>query len=1224
MARLALTILKAATTHGIGATVTRDGDELRVREAVLTPVANTISERGYEGRVQLLLCSHNVTHADVSVLERIWGNALASPLSIQKLLELATEASSTPFGEEDDLAKWRQRIKLGLTQHNCFYVDSIPPGDPDNLAHDHVELRPVLHHWPKKLCTDPAYAFCEAPFKKFEPLPIDGVWVDLHFVDLDAHPRDPIDGSLADAVERHYWVQQESSYPPDYLLEKLDGLVALVGDPGIGKTTFVKWIARRLLTNPNGRYLLPLIVPLRRYVQSQFSGSILQYALQECGVADESQRKLWATLLSALAGDRREYVLLLLDGLDEVPKGDRYDKLLTEIEDVAQAFTTVVTSRPSGYPARLRTEKMYEISELSTSSSSKLIDKWFQNAKQPEDRAALLRQHLLDYPDLRQLARNPFLLTLLCGISCSLDAPVQRLPRTRRDLYDRTFALLAENEATANKAETLENHAEKSERLAYWLFREANNAPRYVFDSDDIKELFGSTALLTEFLNPRRLVKQWDVNKQTLFFIHTTIHEYLVARYLQHDERRDELAEVLRESINDASWQEVLSLLCSAMTKDDGFWSAFSRLAKSPDRFGLVHLRLSKLVGEVRAKDGGKSIVGEDLRERLWKDHVLEGECLEPYVNSLIELDATWFARRCSSILREESRDDGDELKEERSRLTNSLRTELLRSIRRAEATQTSSLFVDELLNDQPGAIVASYATEWLAPSDQKRLREALSADVNNAEKRQAIIRALGVSGDFDSVSLICEVADADVRVQRVAFEALALMGGDNAYAYLDSRMGVADVATRKEAVRALGMLRELRARDRLLRELALLEPGDEMNESVLEALCENPISSSGDVIRDLLRSDPNPVVRRDAAAVLEHSSEVGIAEDLAFAAQNDSDSDVRFSAIASLRTHGRKSDVGWMETLFYNNELEPGFRAVALDALMRLAELNPDLLDRAEGWASAGLSEKDYDVRLATVTAIGRLRLPFEKDCKTIAGNTKENVHTRAAACRTLAQLNDQDALDTLFALATSDKDRVVAEAAANALLEIDPFSLFFERRGVARLALRKYALSTGYLFYDDKVLNQRGEIVYKSVKGIGKDIPLQYLAMGHDGESWRGFRRRQGKRWDYVVEVVGIEPMQTELLLALADNNGFISLQTAASIVGGGAYVHASDAKRLRRNISAHFSKSQRRIREAFELADKLYPIESSGGNWHANIRIGFVDSVDGRPRFRMKQEL
>lgn len=1221
MERLAFTILKAAASEGMDAVVTWHDNQLQVGGKAYGPVAETISARGYESRVQLLLRNHNVTYVDIPVLERLWQDALESPRSVGRLLELAVEASSTPFGKEDDLAEWRQRIKLGLIQRNCFYKDDIPPGDPEGLGSNHVELRQVLYEWPNTLRTDPLYAVCEAPFKQFEPLPIDEAWVDLHFVDLSTHRRGSIDKSLMEATENWYRVQQKSSYPPDYLIEKLDGLVVLVGDPGVGKTTFIKWIARRLLANPDGRYLLPLIVPLRRYVQSDFAGSLLQYALKECGVREDSQRTLWASALSYLAGERRERVLLLLDGLDEVPRGTSFDKLLTEIDDLARTFTTVVTSRPSGYPGRLNAERMFEITELSSSSSSKLIDKWFEYAGQPLDRAESLRQHLLNYPDIRRLARNPFLLTLLCGISCSLDSPKQGLPKTRRELYDRTFALLADNDATAGKADTKEGHVAKTERFAFWLFRDAKNAPRYVFDSDDITELFGNRDLLTTFLQPRRLVKQWDPNKETLFFVHTTIHEYLVARFLQ-DAGRDQLDELLKHNIGDAAWQEVFALLCSAFGEGDSFWQAFSELAEKPDRFGLVDLRLAKLLAELRPTDGGRSILGVDIQQRLWRGQVLDGQCLAPYVNALIELDGSWFAKQCRLVLQDQNPAIGDEHAEEiehdRNRITGELRTELLRSIRRAEATEASTVFVSELLGDQVNATAASYSAEWLSPSDQKRLRDALEAGIQDEKKRRAVIRAMGVSRDSASIPIICSIADSDTSVRRTAFEALALMGGQEVYRYFDSKLSAEnEVSVRAEAIRALGMMGELKARDRLLSELAMTEPGDEMNEALVGALSENPVSSHSDVIVDLLRSDPNPSVRRDAAAVLEHSSEMPVAEELAHAVQNDDDADVCFSAMASLRVHGRKSDINWIEPLVGDKGREPGFRAVALDALMRLAELNPELENRAKGWIATGLQDEDYDVRLTAVVGIGMLGQPFEEECRSIVTNPKEQIETRAAACKSLAQLDDHEAIEILLSTVRSEKNRRVAEAAAEAILEIDPFSLFFDRGEVATNALRTYALSSGCLFYEDKVLNHRGEVIFKSAKGIGKDIPLQFLAIGHDGKDWRGLRLHRGTTWHDLGEVVGITPKQTRLLLALANNKGVLSSKDAVLEASDGQ-IDASDIRRHLRNISSHFSKAKQRIREAFDLCAEVHPIALDNGEWQARIKIGIVETRNGNLQF------
>jgi|688.fasta_scaffold484116_1 HEAT repeat protein len=260
----------------------------------------------------------------------------------------------------------------------------------------------------------------------------------------------------------------------------------------------------------------------------------------------------------------------------------------------------------------------------------------------------------------------------------------------------------------------------------------------------------------------------------------------------------------------------------------------------------------------------------------------------------------------------------------------------------------------------------------------------------------------------------------------------LALMGGTEVYRYFDSKLSAEnEISVKTEAIRALGMVRELRARDRLLSELATTEPGDELNEALVGSLCENPVSSHSDIVVDLLRFDSNPTVRRDAAAVLEHSSEALVAEALACAAKDDEDPDVRFSAMASLRIHGRKSDVNWIEPLIGDGALEPGFRAVALDVLVRLAQLNPSLDSKAKEWIDLGLQDKDYDVRLTSVVGIGMLGLPYEQACKLIVSNPKEPSGLRAAACKSLAQLKDLGAVEMLLKVVNSNNSQEVAEAA-------------------------------------------------------------------------------------------------------------------------------------------------------------------------------------------------
>ena len=303
------------------------------------------------------------------------------------------------------VSEWEQILKLALLQQGIHFVDRFDAATTDAVREDHVEFRP-LRQWAARLVNDPQFACAESPFETVPPLPLDDCWVDLQFVDLQEHPRSPLYGTLAESSERRYRERSIAAVPPEFIVEHLHHLTTIVGDPGIGKTTFLKWLARHLIQKPHGRYVLPLLVPLRRYVLATPSCGLMRFALSECGVCQPDQQERWAVSLATLAGTAGHRVIFLLDGWDEIPSDERLSVvLLQEIDDLSHAFTVVVTTRPwAAHQLSRYAAQCFEICELPPEGVNVLIDCWHRLTGRPTSDADRLLTHLNDHADLRRLA----------------------------------------------------------------------------------------------------------------------------------------------------------------------------------------------------------------------------------------------------------------------------------------------------------------------------------------------------------------------------------------------------------------------------------------------------------------------------------------------------------------------------------------------------------------------------------------------------------------------------------------------------------------------------------------------------------------------------------------------------------------------------------------------------------------------------------------------------
>lgn len=208
------------------------------------------------------------------------------------------------------------------------------------------------------------------------------------------------------------------------------GFLVLLGVPGAGKTTFLKFLSLALCTGQEGalglRTRLPVPLPLTAFAEAldeegdrprSLEDAVVRYYRQERGqeIGELLKRAL------ELGG-----AVLLLDGLDEVGGVERRRRIVQEIggfhaRHAAAGNQVVLASRPLGYrEVRPEIDGLVEcsLSGFGDDQISEFVEKWTLAVSKEgslqgltlngELLAALNRDH-----EVRELACNPMILTLL-------------------------------------------------------------------------------------------------------------------------------------------------------------------------------------------------------------------------------------------------------------------------------------------------------------------------------------------------------------------------------------------------------------------------------------------------------------------------------------------------------------------------------------------------------------------------------------------------------------------------------------------------------------------------------------------------------------------------------------------------------------------------------------------------------------------------------------------
>jgi HEAT repeat protein len=1063
------------------------GNEIYAGSIRLEDSMAPLSETDLTHRIPLLAKRVGLSNINPDALCFAWRHELIRNKVLDKprLVETAFQSAAYGVDTASPLRLWR-----GAMEHRLF--EAIPQlvsverfDSPPSSVMDcnTLELSPLLEAWPLRLMTDRRWACAEPPLPEIEPMPLDAIWVDVTVIDPLEEAGSGLTGDVAQAMDSRYENQQFCSQPASFVLERLRGSAALIGKPGIGKTTLLKWMAGQLIRQSDGRFLLPLYVPLRAYsLEKNENTDLLSFALRQCGIVRSPQIAKWKNTLEYLSGLQKRTVLLLLDGWDEVP-ADRRESLRTEMEFLSYRFAFIITSRASAYPTSLPVDQLHEITELPPQGIHTLIHKWFRTAGHPEMTDKLLG-HLDAHPDLRRMARNPFLLNLICGI-CFSDEGLSgndNMPTSRTELYRRAILRIRENHSSRYPEPFHENRQRQAERLAYWLIAEAPDAPRYVFDSHDALNCSNDPIFFKEVLCPSRLVCQWDAHSESIHFLHTTFQEYLAARHLFRDTSGDPYRLITAHAL-DARWQEIFRFIAGENGEiHHFFWLQMREVAKKPDRFGLIFVKLACFVAETGALDGGKNLVGIDLRDKLWPI-ICEGVANTAFVDAYLCLDAPGYIER----IRQNEKGGSVRL--------NAL---LKRSLKRVRNPESSRTLVEDILSgNKKNAEIAIYQiSEVIDNQGRGLLRDALNRDDLPIDVRRKVIRALGHARDYESAGVLIEAANHQGALADDAFYALAMIGGSFVSSALVQLLS--QPSAKQQKIRIINALRDIRdgqARDGLLAELALCEPDAPVILPILEALSENPLPLHNQVLIEFL-GHPDKQIRAAAAGALLEAGEACAREALVTTAQQDNCLEVRSAALAALRHQAGRNDIPWLADIVKDSHRDDLERADALEAILMTTARHlhrpdgPWMIQTAVELARIGLDKLEGEL---TYTAASRGFLLGEalapRLCE-ICLNKSFPPSVREEACISLGKIRYSGASGIFLKLIRSKPDveddeasplgdykERLARAAAEAITKIDARLLLAESGKTAQNALIHYSLRTGHLVFSDHILDAQGK---------------------------------------------------------------------------------------------------------------------------------------------------
>ena len=379
--------------------------------------------------------------------------------------------------------------------------------------------------------------------------------------------------------------------------------LVILGDPGSGKSTLLKYLMLILAksTSRFGNGFQDIIQGTQVISPLYFSLSIYAEIWLSHDVEDRSLKTFLAKYLHSIyLGSYTQVLqkqleqgklLILLDGLDEIPDTTLRMQVVRQIEIFTQAYPQnifVITSRIVGYKDAPLTGnyKAYTLADFSEEQIKTFTQKWcpsyehwvnhvddgqsLQNAATKE--ADKLFHATRQNEGVKRLAVNPLLLTIL--------ALIQRqgidLPSHRVELYDLCIVTLLETwlrtKGQINITGFNKNDFIKILRpLAFWMHEHLSVGaiPENELLDQMVKQLLERKIVQSEYDAQEkseqflRIVREKtgiliERGRQRYGFLHLTFEEFFAA--LELEIRRKDRDEFIKKHLHDLRWRVVILL----------------------------------------------------------------------------------------------------------------------------------------------------------------------------------------------------------------------------------------------------------------------------------------------------------------------------------------------------------------------------------------------------------------------------------------------------------------------------------------------------------------------------------------------------------------------------------------------------------------------------------------------------------------------------------------
>jgi hypothetical protein len=383
------------------------------------------------------------------------------------------------------------------------------------------------------------------------------------------------------ALERESLSLEEKRRPALRLAVSEKRLFVL-GKPGSGKTTFLKYLAIKACEGKIDK--TPIFISLKEWSDSETE--LLQFISYQFDICDFPNSQEFIKNILSEGG-----ALVLFDGLDEVNQANGLRaKVIDEIKKFADRYPKshlCISCRLASMDYWFENFTYVEIADFDNNQIRLFAERWFDN--NPTKLNGFLTA--LENPSnkgLHELGKTPLLLALLCLVY----EGIGYFPSRRADLYKEAITVLLTKWDDSRSIQRDEiyhglSHVEKKELLSALAYENFNDSTYFIPEDKLAKQIetfmTGAPVEISKSLDGHIILRAIESQhgiivkraRDVYSFLHLTFQEFFTAYYVGNNPDKLLPQLLTRSRIGDQRWYEVLLLTASLLDDSSNFFQLF-------------------------------------------------------------------------------------------------------------------------------------------------------------------------------------------------------------------------------------------------------------------------------------------------------------------------------------------------------------------------------------------------------------------------------------------------------------------------------------------------------------------------------------------------------------------------------------------------------------------------------------------------------------------------